>query len=64
MGVGALPMNFMMVIGPLFAGYMRDVTGSYSVGFLGLAVCAFVGSIFFLFATRPPDPIRKNEFSV
>jgi len=62
MGVGALPMNFMMVIGPLFAGYMRDVTGSYSVGFLGLAVCAFLGSILFLFATRPPDPIRTNKF--
>ena len=49
-----------MVIGTIYTGYLRDVTGSYFTGFLGLAGCAFLGSILFLFATKPADPIREN----
>jgi len=60
MGMGALPMNFLMVIGPIYTGYLRDVTGSYFTGFLGLAACAFLGAFLFLFATKPADPIREG----
>ena len=62
MGMGALPMNFLMVIGPVFTGYLRDSTGNYFAGFLGLGFCAFLGAILFLFATRPPNPIRESQY--
>lgn len=39
--------------GPLIAGVLADVTGSYRAGFTVIAVLAGLGSLFFLMARRP-----------
>jgi cyanate permease len=42
-----------MALGPLYAGYMADRTGSYVSAFTTLAVSALFGAIFFLLAKKP-----------
>jgi len=56
MGISQVPMNILLLIGPVFAGYMRDSTGTYTVAFAVLGALAVVGGIFFLMATKPPNP--------
>ncbi|MEX2536656.1 MAG: MFS transporter [Trueperaceae bacterium] len=53
MGYSVFIVTIGAMIGPLFAGVLFDVTGSYALGFTIIAVTAFLGSLFFLFATRP-----------
>lgn len=60
MGFSSLIVMLGMMIGPIVAGVMRDVTGDYGPGFAVLAVLAGVGSVFFIFAT-PPAPPRRPE---
>ncbi|MGE3161624.1 MAG: MFS transporter [Burkholderiales bacterium] len=64
-GVSAIGMilglSFMIIVigqigGPLIAGTMSDLTGNYRAGFTVLALLAGVGSLFFLFAKKPPRP--------
>ena len=56
MGISQVPMNVLLLIGPIFAGLMRDTTGSYTVAFGVLGFLAAVGGICFLFATKPKIP--------
>lgn len=42
-----------MAIGPIFAGYIADRTGSYQNAFISLSVVAILGAIFFLLAKHP-----------
>jgi cyanate permease len=44
-----------MMSGPLVAGILADLTGSYVPGFIALAGMAAVGSVFFALARRPRD---------
>lgn len=53
MGFSSLIIMFGMIIGPLFAGLMYDVTGSYRGAFVVLALAATSGAAFYWFA-RPP----------
>lgn len=53
MGYTSIVLMFGMVGGPLLAGIMADVTGSYRAGFTILAVLAASGSVLFAVA-RPP----------
>ena len=59
MGISQVPMNVLLLIGPIFAGLMRDTTGSYTVAFGVLGFLAAVGGICFLFATKPKIPAKK-----
>jgi sugar phosphate permease len=61
MGFSSLIVMFGMTLGPIVAGYMADVSGSYTPGFTVLAIGAFLGSIFFVFATKPPAPAKAAE---
>ncbi len=45
-----------MMIGPLIAGAVYDAQGTYTPAFLLLAVLAGLGSLCFVFATRPRPP--------
>jgi sugar phosphate permease len=56
MGFSSLIIMMGMTAGPLMAGVVYDRTGSYSTGFLVLAAVAALGSLCFLFATKPPLP--------
>ena len=48
-----------MFSGPIIAGYVYDVTGSYRIGFVITAVLAAGGSLFFVMAPRPMHPIDR-----
>ena len=58
LGFSMVPMFLMMMIGPLFAGWMYDNSGSYDTAFIILASVGFIGSIGFLFAKKPTPPTR------
>ncbi len=57
-GISSMVVMIGMMAGPLVAGILADRTGSYQTGFRVLAVCAALGSIFFLLARRPEPPHR------
>ena len=56
MGFSSLIVMLGMSGGPIFAGYMADLYGSYQVGFLFIAGSALLGALCFLLA-RPPQPL-------
>ncbi len=56
MGFSSLIIMLGMTAGPLLAGAIYDQTGSYSLGFVLLGTVAALGSLCFLFATKPPPP--------
>ena len=56
MGISQVPMNVLLLIGPIFAGLMRDSTGTYQTAFAVLGVLAAVGGFCFLFAKKPVHP--------
>lgn len=56
MGTSSLIASIGTTIGPLIAGILADMTGSYELGFTVLAVLAALGSLFFVFAKPPKFP--------
>ena len=58
MGYSSLIVMFGMVAGPILAGVMRDVTGSYATGFVILSALAGLGSVWF-FLAKPPHPPNR-----
>ena len=60
MGFSSLVMMIGMIVGPVIAGISYDVTGSYEIGFTLLAVLAAMGSVFFMFATKPTLPAPSS----
>jgi MFS family permease len=55
-GLSALIVMFGMSGGPIIAGYLADVTGSYKLGFSILAAFSMAGFLCFLMATPPKRP--------
>jgi MFS family permease len=58
-----LGLSLMIVVvgqvgGPMIAGVLADLTGSYRVGFTILALLAGLGSLFFVLARKPERPLR------
>ena len=58
MGWSSLVVMVGMSIGPIFAGWMADHTGSYTAGFAVLSAAALFGSVFFVLAKKPMLPER------
>jgi MFS family permease len=58
MGFSSLIVMLGMVIGPILAGVVRDMTGSYTTGFVILAALAGLGSVWFYLAKPPVAPAR------
>jgi MFS family permease len=56
LGISSMIIVFGQVGGPLLAGYLADRTGDYQAGFTVLALLAALGSLFFVFGTRPVQP--------
>jgi MFS family permease len=52
-GVSMVPMNVLLFSAPLFAGYMRDITGSYNIPFITVAIVSLFGSFLFLLLGEP-----------
>ena len=53
LGLSTVPMNVLLLFASPFAGYIKDVQGSYGNAFLILALLNFIGGICFLLAKRP-----------
>ena len=53
LGLSTVPMNILLLIASPFAGYLRDVQGTYANAFLILAGLNFLGGVLFLLAKRP-----------
>lgn len=47
------------ISGPVIAGFVYDVTGSYRIGFNILAALATAGSLFFILAPAPKRPVAE-----
>ena len=61
MGWSSLIVMIGMAIGPVYAGYMADRSGSYESGFTTLAITAIFGAVFFMLARKPPLPQRLRN---
>lgn len=48
------------IVGPVYAGIMYDMQGSYDLAFLTLGATTAGGALFFIFARRPPRPARAT----
>ena len=63
MGFSSLVMMGGMIAGPVIAAISYDTTGSYEIGFTMLAVLAAMGSMFFVFVTKPTLPEPESPFT-
>jgi len=62
MGFMDLAQMFGIVLGPVFAGWVFDVTGSYRIAFITFAIAAAIAMLLILFARRPsPTPKMTSE---
>jgi MFS family permease len=52
-GISMVPLNILLFTGPVFAGLMRDATGSFDASFLIIAVITLLGSCLFLALGQP-----------
>jgi len=55
-GFASLVIMVGMTTGPLFAGYLHDLTGSYQQAFIVLAGCSALGSLALILARKPAAP--------
>jgi sugar phosphate permease len=57
LGLSTVPMNVLLLVASPFAGFMRDIQGTYTMAFLVLAGLNFLGGLLFLAAKKPaPNP--------
>ena len=61
LGLSTVPMNVLLLVASPFAGFMRDVQGTYSTAFLVLAALNFLGGVLFLMAKKPPPPVLSSS---
>jgi len=51
------------VLGPIFAGYMYDVTGSYRIAFYTFVVLILLSGLTFLFVRTPKPPAAEPTYA-
>ena len=49
-----------MMSGPIFAGFMRDLTGGFETGFTVLSVIALFGALLIVFSPKPQRPLAAS----
>ena len=62
-GLTHIAMTVTTVLGPVFAGYMYDVTGSYRQAFISFTVVCAIGAVSALLARRPRLPAAPEAVS-
>ena len=53
-GMSNVPTNIIWFIAPIFAGFVRDATGTYDLSFLTIAAVSLFGSFLYLLLGEPP----------
>ncbi|NQW22582.1 MAG: MFS transporter [SAR202 cluster bacterium] len=53
LGLSTVPMNLLLLIAAPLVGWMRDVQGNYTDGFIVMILANFVGAVCFILARRP-----------
>ncbi len=61
LGLSTVPMNVLLLVASPFAGFMRDVQGTYSTAFLVLAALNFLGGFLFLMAKKPTLALASSS---
>ncbi|MBA7703439.1 hypothetical protein ES703_112225 [subsurface metagenome] len=61
-GIMALVYAGGIISGPIFAGYIYDVTQSYQLAFITFIGLYFLAGITFFFARRPKPPARAVDY--
>ena len=65
LGISMLPFNILLFIAPVFAGLMRDATGTYDLSFLIIGAVSLFGAFLFLLLGEPtglPAPsVRSSQ---
>jgi sugar phosphate permease len=62
LGLSTVPMNVLLLVASPFAGFMRDIQGTYTVAFLVLAGLNLLGGLLFLPAKKPaPAPASPGS---
>jgi len=61
LGLSTVPMNVLLLVASPFAGFMRDVQGTYSTAFLVLAALNFLGGVLFLMAKKPTASLASSS---
>ena len=63
--ISLVPVSILLFIAPVYAGFMRDATGTYDVSFLTIAAFSFFGSFLFLLLGEPTRlPARTTRSSL
>ena len=52
-GMSIVPLNLLQIVAPVFAGYMFDLTDSYTIPFTAIGVFGLIGSFLFLLMGDP-----------
>ena len=60
MGFMDLVQMFGIVLGPVFAGWVFDVTGSYRLAFIAFAIAAGIAMLLMLVARRPLSSTKER----
>jgi sugar phosphate permease len=60
LGLSTVPMNVLLLVASPFAGFMRDIQGTYTVAFLVLAGLNLLGGLLFLAAKKPVPSYEKS----
>ena len=60
-GMGQLPMNILLFVAPVFAGYMLEYTGNYNIAFYTIAIVSFAGSCLFLMLGEPDSSLQTRR---
>lgn len=53
LGLSTVPMNLLLLIAAPLVGWMRDVQGNYTDGFIVMILANFAGAVCFILARRP-----------
>ena len=61
-GLSRIPSSIVLFVAPIFAGVLRDTTGTYNEGLLGITAVSFLGSCMYLLVGPPPaEPARRTR---
>ncbi len=61
LGMSTVPMNVLLLVAPPLAGFLRDVQGTYTQAFLGLAALNVLGGFLFLNAKKPVIGVESHR---